>query len=150
MRRGVRPLRGMTVLEARGSGHVQGAVVGTPGAEDGEGEHAFGCDLLVVSGGSSPATSLLTQSGGRTRYDRDAGVFVLDHLPDDVFAAGEVAGAGRARGRGALGRHGRAGGRRRGKRSLRCGRAAPSRTTATPTATGRSPRGPPTSPCRPR
>jgi sarcosine oxidase, subunit alpha len=94
MRRGVRPLHGMTVLEARGSGHVQGAVVGRPGAEDGEGEHAFGCDLLVVSGGSSPATSLLTQSGGRTRYERDAGVFVLDHLPDDVFAAGEVAGFG--------------------------------------------------------
>jgi sarcosine oxidase subunit alpha len=94
MRRGVRPLRGMTVLEARGSGHVQGAVVGRPGAEDGEGEHAFGCDLLVVSGGSSPATSLLTQSGGRTRYQPETGVFVLDHLPDDVFAAGEVAGAG--------------------------------------------------------
>jgi sarcosine oxidase subunit alpha len=94
MRRGVRPLRGMTVLEARGSGQLQGAVVGKPGAEDGEGEHAFGCDLLVVSGGSAPATSLLTQAGGRTGYDKRLGQFVLRELPDEVFAAGEVAGAG--------------------------------------------------------
>jgi sarcosine oxidase, subunit alpha len=94
LRRGVRPLRGMTVLEARGSGQVQGVVVGRPGAEDGEGEHAFGCDLLVVSGGSAPATSMLTQAGGRTGYDRQLGQFVLEELPDDVYAAGEVAGAG--------------------------------------------------------
>ncbi len=94
MRRGMRPLRGMTVLEARGRDHVQGVVLGKPGAGDGEGEHAFGCDLLVVSGGSAPATSLLTQAGGRTGYDRQFGQFVLEELPDEVYAAGEVAGAG--------------------------------------------------------
>jgi sarcosine oxidase subunit alpha len=94
LRRGVRPLRGMTVLEARGGGHVQGAVVGRPGAEDGEGEHAFGCDLLVVSGGSAPATSLPTQAGARTAYDRQLGHFALKALPEDVYAAGELAGAG--------------------------------------------------------
>jgi sarcosine oxidase subunit alpha len=94
MRRGVRPLRGMTVLEARGRDQVQGVVLGKPGASDGEGEHAFGCDLLVVSGGSAPATSLLTQAGGRTGYDRQFGQFVLQELPDEVYAAGEVAGAG--------------------------------------------------------
>ena len=147
MRRGMRPLRGMTVLEARGSGHVQGAVVGTPGAEDGEGEHAFGCDLLVVSGGSSPATSLLTQSGGRTRYDRDAGVFVLDHLPDDVFAAGEVAGAGAledAERSGADGRAGAAG----AERSLGAGQAAARAERRRRPRRAR--RAPPTSRCRPR
>src|SRR5829696_2447268 len=95
MRRGVRPLRGMTVLEARGRDQVQGVVLGTPGSGEGEGEHAFGCDLLVVSGGSAPATSLLTQAGGRTGYDRQFGQFVLEQLPDEVYAAGEVAGAGR-------------------------------------------------------
>jgi sarcosine oxidase subunit alpha len=94
MRRGVRPLRGMTVLEARGRDQVQGVVLGKPGAREGEGEHAFGCDLLVVSGGSAPATSLLTQAGGRTGYDRQFGQFVLQELPDEVYAAGEVAGAG--------------------------------------------------------
>jgi sarcosine oxidase, subunit alpha len=95
MRRGVRALRGMTVLEARGRDQVQGVVLGRPGASEGEGEHAFGCDLLVVSGGSAPATSLLTQVGGRTGYDRQFGQFVLQELPDAVYAAGEVAGAGR-------------------------------------------------------
>ena len=94
MRRGVRPLRGLTVLEARGRDQVQGVVLGTPGVADGQGEHAFGCDLLVVSGGSAPATSLLTQAGGRTGYDRQFGLFVLQELPDEVYAAGEVAGAG--------------------------------------------------------
>jgi sarcosine oxidase, subunit alpha len=94
MRRGVRPLRGLTVLEARGRDQVQGVVLGTPGVADGQGEHAFGCDLLVVSGGSAPATSLLTQAGGRTGYDRQFGQFVLQELPDEVYAAGEVAGAG--------------------------------------------------------
>ena len=141
MRRGVRPLHGMTVLEARGSGHVQGAVVGSPGAEDGEGEHAFGCDLLVVSGGSAPATSLLTQSGARTRYDREAGVFVLDHLPDDVFAAGEVAGLG------VLEDAERSG--------ATAGRAPPQRRPVRSPRRRRRPRRargarPPTSPCRPR
>jgi sarcosine oxidase, subunit alpha len=92
LKRGVRPLRGMTVLEARGRGQVQGAVVGKPGAE--EGEHAFGCDLVVVSGGTAPATSLLTQAGARTAYDRQLGCFVLRDLPDELYAAGEVAGAG--------------------------------------------------------
>jgi sarcosine oxidase, subunit alpha len=94
LKRGVRPLRGMTVLEARGSGAVQGAVVGKPGAADGEGEHAFACDLLVVSGGSAPATSLPTQAGARTAYDRRLGHFALDELPGDVLAAGELVGAG--------------------------------------------------------
>jgi sarcosine oxidase, subunit alpha len=94
MRRGVRALRGMAVLEARGRDQVQGVVLGRPGASEGEGEHAFGCDLLVVSGGSAPATSLLTQVGGRTGYDRQFGQFVLQELPDEVYAAGEVAGAG--------------------------------------------------------
>ncbi|MEA2419097.1 MAG: sarcosine oxidase, subunit alpha, partial [Thermoleophilaceae bacterium] len=92
MRRGVRPLRGMTVLEARGRDQVQGVVIGKPGA--GDAEHAFGCDLLVVSGGSAPATSLLTQAGARTGYDREFGQFVLRQLPDEVYAAGEVACAG--------------------------------------------------------
>jgi sarcosine oxidase subunit alpha len=94
MRRGVRPLRGMTVLEARGRDQVQGVILGKPGAADGEGEHPFACDLLVVSGGSAPATSLLTQAGARTGYDRKFGQFVLQELPDEVYAAGEVAGAG--------------------------------------------------------
>ena len=65
---------------------------------DGGGERAVGCDLLVVSGGSAPATSLLAQAGARTAYDEERGHFALDDVPDGVHAAGEVAGARRARG----------------------------------------------------
>ena len=48
----------------------------------------------MVSGGSAPATSLLTQSGARTRYDERQGCFALAELPEGVHAAGEVVGAG--------------------------------------------------------
>ena len=47
-----------------------------------------------MSGGSAPATSLLTQAGGRTGYDRQRGHFALRELPDGVHAAGEVTGVG--------------------------------------------------------
>ena len=88
-RRGVRIKRGSTVLEARGRHHVSQAVLGAPGADGGP---EIDCDLLVVSGGSAPATSLLAQSGARTAYDTDRGVFALAHVPDGVHAAGEVCG----------------------------------------------------------
>jgi sarcosine oxidase, subunit alpha len=88
-RRGVRIKRGSTVLEARGRPHLSQAVLGAPGADGGA---EIDCDLLVVSGGSAPATSLLAQSGARTAYDTDRGVFALAHVPDGVHAAGEVCG----------------------------------------------------------
>ena len=95
IRRGVRVLRGATVLQAEGRSGVQRAVLGPPGAgEGGAGEHTFPCDLLVVSGGSAPATALISQSGGRTAYDARRGCFTLRDLPEGVHAAGEVAGAG--------------------------------------------------------
>jgi sarcosine oxidase subunit alpha len=94
LRRNVALMRGATVLEARGRGGLQGVVLGRPDAADGEGERAIGCDLLVVSGGSAPATSLLSQSGARTGYDTERGQFALTHVPSGAFAAGEVAGAG--------------------------------------------------------
>jgi sarcosine oxidase, subunit alpha len=90
---GVEVLNGATVLEARGRNQLSGVVLGAPGAEDGDGR-TIGCDLLVVSGGSSPATSLITQSGGRTSYDSERGHFALAELPAAAFAAGEVTGNG--------------------------------------------------------
>jgi sarcosine oxidase subunit alpha len=92
-RRNVKVLRGATVLEARGRGQVQSAIVGPPEAGD-HSERTFGCDLLVVSGGSAPAASLITQAGGRTSYDGERGHFAVAELPSEVYAAGEVAGAG--------------------------------------------------------
>ena len=91
--RGVELLSGATVLEARGRNQLAGVVLGPVGAEDGDGR-TVGCDLLVVSGGSSPATSLITQAGGRTAYDAERGHFALSELPETAFAAGEVAGSG--------------------------------------------------------
>jgi sarcosine oxidase, subunit alpha len=92
-RRNVKVLRGATVLEARGRGQVQSVIVGPPEAGD-DSERTIGCDLLVVSGGSAPAASLITQAGGRTSYDRERGHFAVAELPSEVYAAGEVAGAG--------------------------------------------------------
>jgi sarcosine oxidase, subunit alpha len=92
LRRGVRPLRGTTVVQATGRGHVRQVVLAPAGG--GGDEVTVDCDLLVVSGGSAPATSLVLQSGARTAYDRQTGCFVLEELPDGVHAAGEVAGKG--------------------------------------------------------
>jgi sarcosine oxidase subunit alpha len=96
MRHGVKVLRGATVLQAEGRSALQRVTLGPPGAGDGgAGEEELTCDLLAVSGGSAPATSLLAQSGARTRYDDRLGHFALSEVPDGVHAAGEVVGAGR-------------------------------------------------------
>ena len=91
LRRGIRPLRGTTVVQASGRRHVRHALLAPQNGGD---EVEVECDLLVVSGGSAPATSLITQAGGRTGYDRQRGHFALRELPEGVYAAGEVAGAG--------------------------------------------------------
>jgi sarcosine oxidase subunit alpha len=88
-RRGVRIKRASTVLEARGRGHVSQVVLGAPGADGGA---EVDCDLLIVSGGGAPATSLLAQSGAKTSYNTGLGVFSLSHVPAGVHAAGEVCG----------------------------------------------------------
>jgi sarcosine oxidase subunit alpha len=85
-------MRGTTVLEARGRSHVEGAVLGPPGAS--EGERTAACDLLVVSGGTAPATSLVAQAGATTAYDESHGHFTLSHVPEDVLVAGELNGDG--------------------------------------------------------
>jgi len=90
--RGIEVLIGHTILEARGGKTVEGAVLGPIGVEGGSVERTFECDLAVVSGGFAPATSLLLQAGARTRYDAARGCFVLDQLPPNVTAVGDVAG----------------------------------------------------------
>jgi sarcosine oxidase subunit alpha len=87
---GVPVFCGHTVIEARGGKTVEQAVIGPLAGGD---EHAFECDLVVVSGGAIPATSLLLQAGAESAYDAQRGHFALTDLPDGVYAAGEVAGA---------------------------------------------------------
>ena len=89
-RRSVGVMRGASVVAARGRKQVERVAL----ASDRFGETELACDLLVVSGGSAPAVSLLAQAGARTAYDPERGVFALSHLPDEVLAAGEVSGAG--------------------------------------------------------
>ena len=50
------------------------------------------CDLLAVSGGTAPATSLLLQSGAKARYDAATSRFLAELGDGIVHAAGAVAG----------------------------------------------------------
>ncbi len=89
-RLGIEVLAGHNVIEARGRNHVTGAVLAPVG---GGPDKPYVCDLLVISGGAVPATSLLLQAGAQTSYDPARGRFELTDLPDSLHAAGEVAAA---------------------------------------------------------
>ena len=92
---GIELLRGATVVRALGRQAVTGAVVAPIDAQgyslEGR-ERRIPCDLIAVSGGTMPATSLLLQSGAKARYDEPSGRFVADGLNEIVLAAGAVAG----------------------------------------------------------
>jgi sarcosine oxidase subunit alpha len=90
--RGVEVLQGWTVLAANGRREVRGVVLGRPDDEAARLERS--CDLLLVSGGDAPATSLCAQAGASTVYDPVLGQFRLDVLPPAVRAAGQLAGFG--------------------------------------------------------
>jgi sarcosine oxidase subunit alpha len=90
---GIPVFSGHTVIEAKGSKGVQSAVIAPINPTHPGDEHQFDCDLVVVSGGAIPASSLLLQAGAQSAYDATRGHFAVSQLPDGVFAAGEVAGA---------------------------------------------------------
>jgi sarcosine oxidase subunit alpha len=92
-RAGVPVFAGHTVIEARGRKGVQTAVIGALNPDFAVDEHEFDADLVLMSGGAVPATSLLLQAGAKTEYDERRGHFALSELPAGVFAAGEVTGA---------------------------------------------------------
>jgi sarcosine oxidase subunit alpha len=79
---------GWSILKAKGRRGVTGVVLKTP--EGKNRRHA--CDLVVVSGGSAPSTSLAAQAGAKTTYDESRAHFALSELPENLFAAGELAG----------------------------------------------------------
>jgi sarcosine oxidase subunit alpha len=89
---GIEVLPSHTVLEARGGKVVTEAILGSPRASVDRSSRRLHCDLLIVSGGAMPATSLLLQAGATTRYDEHAGHFAIDRLPAGIHAAGEVVG----------------------------------------------------------
>ncbi len=87
--RGISVLQGYTIVEAKGTKQVSDAVLASL---QGGAELSFECDLVVISGGFAPATSLHSQAGAQTAYDQTRGHFVLSAIPPNVYAAGEVAG----------------------------------------------------------
>ncbi len=92
---GIAVLPGWTVVAARGRREVRAAVLAPVAAGDSHGQdREVECDLVLVSGGDSPATALITQAGGRTEYDSARGYFRIAELPPRVSAAGQVAGEG--------------------------------------------------------
>jgi sarcosine oxidase, subunit alpha len=91
---GVEVHEGATVVRANGRKALTGvaiAPVDATGAARGA-VREIDCDLLCVSGGTIPATSLLLQGGAKARYDEATARFMADAFPDGVFAAGAVAG----------------------------------------------------------
>ncbi|GAA2797586.1 sarcosine oxidase subunit alpha family protein [Saccharopolyspora taberi] len=55
-------------------------------------QHVLACDLLLVSGGWSPAVHLHSQSRGTLRFAEDIGAFVPDQHARSVRSAGAAAG----------------------------------------------------------
>jgi sarcosine oxidase subunit alpha len=96
--KGIETLHGWTVAGAKGRRGVERVVL-APVGEVSRGPAAaerteLECDLLVVSGGEAPATALPAQAGATTAYDEDSGHFRIAELPDGVWVAGQLAGAG--------------------------------------------------------
>jgi sarcosine oxidase subunit alpha len=90
-RLGIEVLPAYTVVQARGKKQVSEAVL-VPVQSSGAGARTFVCDLVVVSGGAIPASSLLLQAGATTRYDETHGHFAITETPEHVVGAGEVVG----------------------------------------------------------
>ena len=106
---GITHLTGTAVVRAFGRKQVKGVVVaplGGDGRPDPDSERGLDCDLVAVSGGTVPATSLLLQAGAKARWDSGAGAYVPDRTPEGIYAAGAVAGhessAAQARASGAV------------------------------------------------
>jgi sarcosine oxidase subunit alpha len=93
-RLGIPVFAGHTVIEAAGKKAVGSAVIAPIDGRGGaSGERRYECDLVIVSGGAIPATSLLLQAGAQSAYDERLGHFSLAELPAGLQAAGELTGA---------------------------------------------------------
>ncbi len=86
-------LHGWTVVAAHGRQNVTGVALAPAGSGSSK-RRDLECDLVIVSGGEAPATSLVSQAGAKTTYDAQLGHFRLAELPPNIWAAGQVAGEG--------------------------------------------------------
>ena len=91
----IQVMTGATIVHADGDdavSQVTVARIGGHGRPPAGSERTVACDLVVVSGGSLPATSLLAQAGSAMAFDTPSGQFLAGETPAHVQAAGEVAG----------------------------------------------------------
>ncbi len=94
-RSGVELLTSYAIQTARGTNHVEGALVVPLDARQRPFPHAgrfLPCDLICLSTDRAPATALAAQSGGELGYDEALGQTVPQQLPPQVFCAGDVTG----------------------------------------------------------
>ena len=93
--RGVIIMSGYAPSRAEGSTRLVGAVVGrVQGDSVTTEERQFDCDVLAMSGGYQPASSLLQQAGAAFGHDSVLDQMVPSKLPPGVGAAGHVTGQG--------------------------------------------------------
>ena len=122
-------LRGSAVVRAFGRRRVTGAVVAEldrDGRRCADTERDLDCDLIAVSGGTVPATSLLLQAGGQGALGRGRRRLPARRaMPAGIHAAGAVAGHASRGQRRALGRRRRS----RGGALARPRRARPTSAT---------------------
>jgi sarcosine oxidase subunit alpha len=93
---GIAVRAGSTVVRAVGRNGVKAAAVASVDAQGvavAKGRTEIDCDLLAISGGEVPASSLLLQAGARAVYDAPTGRFLPGEMPAGVAAAGSVVGA---------------------------------------------------------
>ena len=94
-RDGVPIFYGHTVVAARGSGAVSGAVIAPLDAGGGinlAATQSLECDLIAISMGWTPATDLFTMAGGKSEYDAERAEFLPVTSPPGLYAAGRAAG----------------------------------------------------------
>ncbi len=87
---GVPVFYGHTVLHARGSGAVRGAVIVRVGSD--LPAQSLKCDLIAVSMGWTPDHGLVYMAGGKSDYDSDRAENLPVDLPPGVYEAGRAAG----------------------------------------------------------
>ncbi|WP_248304547.1 sarcosine oxidase subunit alpha [Breoghania sp. L-A4] len=92
----IRLILGSAVVATKGYRKVTGVDV-APLAADGEtlagSPEAIACDLVAMSGGWTPAVHLMSQSGGKLRYDEDLSCFVPRLSVQAEASAGSCNGA---------------------------------------------------------
>ncbi len=84
---GVEVLSGAEMVAAEGGRQVERVWLRLDPADE---PQPFECDLLVAGAGFAPANDLLFQAGAKLQWDERLNEYQPHHLPDGVFAAGEV------------------------------------------------------------